>query len=111
MERFPELGIPSGSNVEAEFRRRPDVRRIFAAVLKQLIKEGPIKGSSFKSTYFANADYVGYNFSSYEPGKKVYVVGQMRISDNAAVMIGGAAETAERARKNLNTILPTIKTD
>jgi hypothetical protein len=30
----PELGIPSGSNLEAEFRRRPEVRRTLGAMLQ-----------------------------------------------------------------------------
>jgi hypothetical protein len=107
----PELGIPGGSNVEAEFRRRPEVRRTLAALLRQLTREGPTKGARITSSYFTNADYVGFNFTLSNSAQKVYLAGQLRISDNKAVMIGGAAQTAERARKNLNTILPTIKTD
>jgi hypothetical protein len=107
----PELGIPDGSNVEAEFRRRPEVRRTLAAMLQQLTREGPNKGSRISSSYFTNADYVGFNFTLYNAKAKAHMVAQLRISDNKALMIGGAAETESLARRNFNLILPTVKVD
>ncbi len=89
----PELGIPNGSNIEVEFRRRPDVRRIFGALLQQMTREGPTKVSRIASSYFTNANYVGFNSTLYNAKAKAHLVGQMRISDNKALMIGGAAET------------------
>jgi hypothetical protein len=107
----PELGIPEGSNVEAEFRRRPEVRRTMGAMLQQLTREGPNKGSRISSSYFTNANYVGFNFTLYNAKAKAHMVAQLRISDNKALMIGGAAETEALARRNFNLILPTIKAD
>jgi hypothetical protein len=107
----PELGIPGGSNVEAEFRRRPEVRRTLAALLQHLTREGPTKGSSIKSAYFTDANYVGFNFTLSNAQQKVYMVGQLRINDNKAFMIGGGADTAAVARRNFNLILPTVKVD
>jgi hypothetical protein len=107
----PELGIPSGSNVEAEFRRRPEVRRTLAAMLQQLTRDGPNKGSRISSSYFTNANYVGFNFTLYNAKAKAHMVAQLRISDNKALMIGGAAETESLARRNFNLILPTVKVD
>jgi hypothetical protein len=107
----PELGIPNGSNIEAEFRRRPDVRRIFGAMLQQMTREGPTKGSRIASSYFTNANYVGFNFTLSNAKSKGHLVGQLRISDNKALMIGGAAETETVARRNFNLILRTVKAD
>jgi hypothetical protein len=107
----PELGIPSGSNVEAEFRRRPEVRRTLAAMLQQLTRDGPNKGSRISSSYFTNENYVGFNFTLYNAKAKAHMVAQLRISDNKALMIGGAAETESLARRNFNLILPTAKVD
>lgn len=107
----PELGIPSGSNVEAEFRRRPEVRRILAAMLQQVVKESRNKGSSLTSAYFTKPEYVGFNFSAFDAKDGVYGVFQLRIWDNKALMIVSQGETAAVARRNLNALLPTIKTD
>jgi hypothetical protein len=107
----PELGIPDGSNVEAEFRRRPEVRRILGAMLQELTRHGPNKGSRITASYFANADYAGFNFTLYNAKAKAHMVAQLRISDNKALMIGGAAETQALARRNFNLILPTVKAD
>jgi hypothetical protein len=107
----PELGIPSGSNVEAEFRRRPEVRRTLAAMLQQLTREGPNKGSRISSSYFTDANYVGFNFTLYNVKAKAHMVAQLRISDNKALMIGGAAETQALAQRNFNLLLPTVKAD
>jgi hypothetical protein len=107
----PELGIPSGSNVEAEFRRRPEVRRTLSAMLQQLTREGPNKGSRISSSYFTNANHVGFNFTLYNAKAKAHMVAQLRISDNKALMIGGAAETQALARRNFNLILPTVRAD
>jgi hypothetical protein len=46
MGGVPELGVPDGSNLEAEFRRKPEVRRTMAAFLQQLSREPRNKGSS-----------------------------------------------------------------
>jgi hypothetical protein len=107
----PELGIPSGSNVEAEFRRRPEVRRILAAMLQQVTRQSGSKGSSISTSYFANADNVGFNFTLFDSGQKLHMAAQLRISDNKAIMIASTAETAAMARRNFNLILPTLKAD
>jgi hypothetical protein len=105
----PELGVPGGSNLEAEIRRRPEVRRTLAAMLKQLTREGATKGSTSSTTYFANADYAGFSMTFFNAQKKQYLAAQLRINDNKAVLIGGAGETAAAAKRNLNIILPTVK--
>jgi hypothetical protein len=107
----PELGIPGGSNVEAEFRRRPEVRRTLAAMLQHLSRTGANKGSRISSTYFTNADYVGFNFTLYDAKEKTHMVAQLRILDNKAFMIGGIAETAPMARRNFNLVLPTVRVE
>jgi hypothetical protein len=107
----PELGIPDGSNVEAEFRRRPEVRRTLGAMLQELTRHGPNKGSRITSSYFANADYAGFNFTLYNAKANAYLVAQLRINDNKALMIGGAADTAAMARRNFNLVLPTVKAE
>ncbi len=107
----PELGIPDGSNVEAEFRRRPEVRRILGAMLQELTRHGPNKGSRITSSYFANANYAGFNFTLYNAKANAFLVAQLRINDNKALMIGGAAGTAAMARRNFNLVLPTVKAD
>jgi hypothetical protein len=107
----PELGIPDGSNVEAEFRRRPEVRRTLGAMLQELTRHGPNKGSRITSSYFANANYAGFNFTLYNAKANAYLVAQLRINDNKALMIGGAAGTAAMARRNFNLVLPTVKAE
>ena len=107
----PELGIPSGSNLEAEFRRRPEVRRTLGAMLQQLTRQGPNKGSRITSSYFANANYAGFNFTLFNAKANAYMAAQLRISGSKAIMIGGAAETQALARRNFNLILPTVKAD
>jgi hypothetical protein len=107
----PDLGIPSGSNLEAEFRRRPEVRRTLGAMLQELTRHGPNKGSRITSSYFANASYAGFNFTLFNAKANAYLVAQLRINDNKALMIGGAAETAAMARRNFNLVLPTVKAD
>jgi hypothetical protein len=107
----PELGIPSGSNLEEEFRRRPEVRRILGAMLQELTRHGPNKGSRITSSYFANANYAGFNFTLYNAKANAYLVAQLRINDSKALMIGGAAGTAAMARRNFNLVLPTVKPD
>jgi hypothetical protein len=107
----PELGIPDGSNVEAEFRRRPEVRRTLAAMLQELTRHGPNKGSRITSSYFANANYAGFNFTLYNAKANAFLVAQLRINDNKALMIGGAAGTAAMALRNFNLIMPTVKAD
>jgi hypothetical protein len=106
-----ELGIPDGSNVEAEFRRRPEVRRILGAMLQELTRHGPNEGSRITCSYFANADYAGFNFTLYNAKANAYLVAQLRINDNRALMIGGAAGTAGMARRNFNLVLPAVKAD
>ncbi len=107
----PELGIPAGSNLEAEFRRRPEVRRILGAMLQQLGRHGPNKGSRITTSYFQNASYAGFNFTLINAKANAYMVAQLRITDSKAIMIGGAAQTAAIARRNFNLVLPTVKTD
>jgi hypothetical protein len=106
----PELGIPGGSNLEAEFRRRPEVRRTLAAMLQQFNREPRNRGSSIKTAYFENANYAGFNFTFFDPKRKVHMVAQLRISDNKAVMVGGASDNPANARRNFNIISPATKT-
>jgi hypothetical protein len=107
----PQLGIPSGSNLEAEFRHRPEVRRTLAAMLQQFGREPRNKGTSFKTSYFENSTYAGFNFSFFDSNKRVHLVGQLRISDNKVIMVGGASYIAAAARRNFNIISPAIKTN
>jgi hypothetical protein len=107
----PELGIPGGSNLEAEFRRRPEVRRTLAAMLQQFNREPRNKGSSIKTSYFENATYAGFNFTFFDSKRKAHMVAQLRISDNKAVMVGGASDNPANARRNFNIISPAIKTN
>jgi hypothetical protein len=108
---IPELGIPDGSNIEAEFRRRPEVRRILNAMLRQLAREGSTKAYSFNSAFFTNTEYVGFNFRFFHPIRNVYMNAQLRISGNKAYMIAGAAQSEERAQRNLSIILKFARVD
>ena len=104
----PELGIPEGSNLEAEFRRRPEVRRILAAMLQQLTREAPNKGSQITTTYFANTSYAGFNFSLVGAGKQnEHAAAQLRIKGNKALLAISEAESAQVARRNFNLLLET----
>jgi hypothetical protein len=106
----PALGVPSGSNLEAEIRRRPEVRRtLAAAMLQKLTREGAAKGSTFSTSYFANADYAGFSMTFNDAERKSYIAAQIRINDNKAILIAGAGGTAAAAKRNLNIILPTVK--
>lgn len=108
----PDLGIPDGSNVEAEFRRRPEVRRILAAMLQQLTRQAPNKGSKITTTYFANQSYAGFNFSLVGAGKKdEYSAAQLRIKGNRALLAISEAESPQIARRNFNSLLNTLSTD
>ena len=104
----PELGIPEGSNLEAEFRRRPEVRRILAAMLQQLTREATNKGSQITTTYFANTSYAGFNFSLVGAGKQnEHAAAQLRIKGNKALLAISEAESAHVARRNFNLLLET----
>ena len=105
----PELGVPSGSNLEAEIRRRPEVRRILAAMLQQVVKESGNKGSGISTTYFANAGHVGFNFTAFDARGKMHMAMQLRINDDKALMIGSMAETLPLARRNFKLLVPNVK--
>jgi hypothetical protein len=107
----PQLGIPEGSNLEAEFRRRPEVRRILAGMLQQLTREGPNKGSKITTGFFTKSNHVGVNLTVFSPKENLHLAAQLIIEGNKALLAGGEAETAERARQNLNLLLPTLPLD
>lgn len=105
----PELGIPEGSNLEAEFRRRPEVRRILAAMLQQLTRESPNKGSQVTTTFFANSSHAGFNFSLVRAGKQnEHATAQLRIKDNKVLLAVSTAESAQMSRRNFKVLLPTL---
>ena len=105
----PELEEPSAYSLEAEFRRSPEMRSIYAGIFKQLTREGPNEGSSITSSYFANGDYVGLDYTLSNAKRNIFVVAQLRISNNKALMIGCTAETPALARRNFNLVLSTVK--
>ena len=105
----PDLGIPQGSNLEAEFRRRPEVRRTLSAMLQQLVREPRNKGKSLKTSYFENVDHAGFNFTLFDPDEGVHMVVQLRIQNNKAILVGGASDTLDAARRNFNLIVPTLR--
>lgn len=105
----PELGIPEGSNLEAEFRRRPEVRRILGAMLQQLAREPSNKGSQITTTYFANSSHAGFNISLAGANKKnEHAIAQLRIKDNKVLLAVSTAESAQMSRRNFKALLPTL---
>jgi hypothetical protein len=108
VSQVPELGIAGGSTLEAEFRRRADVRRTMGAVLKQIVKETGNKGSNISTSYFATDQNVGFNISGYDANDKIHIFGKMIVSDNAVVLIGSQAESPALARRNYNSVAPSL---
>jgi hypothetical protein len=95
--RAPELGLDGSKKLEVEFRNNASLRTTLVSMLRQALRSDDPNGS-INMNYFNKDSYVGYRVSGYSAKTGTHILGEVRIDDNAIILIGVESEKMARLR-------------